>query len=629
MFELLTNEIIKGTVSIAKNILGKKVDEINNQRLEDKKKKNGNALTRKPISDLVLSPSESISADFILLENETKIKLNSQLISAKKWSEGISFKDSIEKKSIVRIYIELETYLVPRRIHINKTERSSKIPIGEAISGNDNHCVILGQPGAGKTTSMKKLCYDALDNINITNERYPILIRFRDMKMNSEGDVNLKHELYSLFSYKLNIEDNHELDMATEEFWRDDISLSLLDELRPIIFLDGFDELASSKAKDSVLRDIRFFTNRLKNSKILLTCRTGEFDYHLENTNTFEISPLSSEQIRSLVSKWVNDENKAKKFLLDIEKSPFSDTAIKPLSLAHLCAIYERIGSIPDRPKIVYRKVVGLLLEEWDEQRSIQRESKYSKFSTDRKFEFLSHLAFHLTVNQRTTVFTSDNLEIAYKSICKNFGLPENQSNYATDEIESHTGLFLKTGYLEYEFAHKSLQEYLTAEYLVKLPSLNIVLNEIKNLGSELAVATSISSNPSLYFSDIVLGTFSNIKLEKSFYDAFVSRLIQEVPDFYPETDIVIAALTILNENPRDPKILELMDNIFSGNDICLVLKYYKFEKKYGGFNVLVRGNSHPHFNLNTYLRIPVDVSSINLMKPLLHAMEECIDVTT
>ena len=39
-------------------------------------------------------------------------------------------------------------------------------------------------------------------------------------------------------------------------------------------------------------------------------------------------------------------------------------------------------------------------------------------------------------------------------------------------ELESHTGLFIQSGFDQFEFAHKSLQEFLTAEYLVKLPSI-------------------------------------------------------------------------------------------------------------------------------------------------------------
>ncbi len=45
-------------------------------------------------------------------------------------------------------------------------------------------------------------------------------------------------------------------------------------------------------------------------------------------------------------------------FTEQIKKSPFADTAIRPLTIAHLCAIFERAGRIPDKPKTFYRKIV-------------------------------------------------------------------------------------------------------------------------------------------------------------------------------------------------------------------------------------------------------------------------------
>jgi predicted NACHT family NTPase len=67
--------------------------------------------------------------------------------------------------------------------------------------------------------------------------------------------------------------------------------------------------------------------------------------------------------------KWIRDQSAAERFLVELSKSPYADTAMKPLLLAHLCAIYERIGAIPEQPKVVYRKIVALLLEEWDQER--------------------------------------------------------------------------------------------------------------------------------------------------------------------------------------------------------------------------------------------------------------------
>ena len=223
--------------------------------------------------------------------------------------------------------------------------------------------------------------------------------------------------------------------------------------------------------------------------------------------------------------------------------SPFHDTTIRPLTIAHLCAIYERIGKIPDKPKTVYKKIINLLLEEWDEQRNIRRKSRYAQFEIDRKYEFLCSLSFVLTTLFSSTVFNKHSLLAAYEKIFNDYDLLKQEATIVVDELESHTGLFIQSGYNSYEFAHKSLQEYLTAEYIVKLPSIPDNSTLIHKLPNELAIAVTISSNSSLYFKELVQGVFTKVKLKISFIRTFLNRLLIEKPDFNQSDDLGYSAL--------------------------------------------------------------------------------------
>jgi len=75
----------------------------------------------------------------------------------------------------------------------------------------------------------------------------------------------------------------------------------------------------------------------------------------------------------------------------------------------------------------------------------------------------------------------------------------DHEAQQVVNELETHTGLFIQSGYEQFEFAHKSLQEYLAAEYLVKLPSIPPERRILFKLPNELAIAVTISSNPSDY----------------------------------------------------------------------------------------------------------------------------------
>lgn len=615
MLDMVVSELVKSAVSVAKDILGNRVKEANEKLLQEKrnreneknKRKEKTELSGEELRKILLEPQEEIKAEVIIVENKALASLLRHIEDTRKWCDYISFSDLRGAKKLGQIYIELDTYVMPLRTHFNISERTSLIPLQKAILDNEQHIIVLGAPGAGKTTSMKKLCSNLLssDTDDACNQRFPILIRFRDLN-SAKSDKPIFAYLSDLFNIELLIDPKELTNTHVQpDVWRHDVLLSMLDELRPLVILDGFDELSTQSQKDISLQEIRELTRKLSKAKIIVTCRTGEFNYNIDRTKTFEIASLSEEQIFAFANKWILDSEKALAFVNDIRKSPFSDTTIKPLSLAHLCAIYERTGSIPDRPKTVYKKVVNLLLDEWDEQRSVKRISRYSQFECDRKAEFLNQLSFYLTTESRASVFSQQLLIEAYLAICSNFGLPENQCKIVANEIESHTGLILQTGYLQYEFAHKSLQEYLTAEYLVKLPSLEKIRKHIDVLGAELAIATSISSNPSLYFSELLL-SFNKGDLSQSFYDAFISRLAQERPDFYYSEDLVLAAFSLLSHRGDDPKYLALMQSTLKIDNPNALSDYYQLEEQNDDGNLVLRRiKAHKFYNLKTWLAVP------------------------
>ena len=254
--------------------------------------------------------------------------------------------------------------------------------------------------------------------------------------------------------------------------------------------------------------------------------------------------------------------------------SPYYDTAIRPLTLSHLCAIFERIGKIPEKPKTIHRKVVSLLLEDWDEQRHIVRNSKYNNFEIDRKLEFLANFSFLLTSKYQKSIFSKEEIKQVYLSIFPNFGLPEKDFKNVIKEIETHTGILICIAQDEYEFTHKSTQEYLTAEYLVRLPNIPNTLRLITKLPNEIAITVSLSSSPSLYISSLLfdrifpsVGKFfkskddlKKISLKKNkinqkffitidelqaFLNTLIYRLLIEKPDFPPVPLTTISFLFI------------------------------------------------------------------------------------
>jgi hypothetical protein len=407
---------------------------------------------------------------------------------------------------------------------------------------------------------MKYLCEKVLYDANFYPDRYyaPIAIRLRDLNTHFDNrgeqsqaiasldSVIFKH-LFHLFNLDVQFhedllgKDNSERRLSIIQ----KIVVRFLEELKVLLILDGFDEVPSTHSKKVILSEIRTLAQQLQSSTLVITSRTGEFPYSIENCKEHELCPLHDKQIVQFCEKWLDDKTQTRDLVTAIKSSPFADTAIKPLTLAHLCAIYERIGRIPDKPKTVYRKIINLLLEEWDEQRSVRRMSKYASFESDRKSEFLSNLAYELTTRFHEIVFTKDQLVSVYNNVYYNFDLPKSEAQTVVEELETHTGLFLQSGFETFEFVHKSLQEFLAAEYIVKLPHIPKDVNLVRGIPNELAIAVSISSNPSVYLTELVLSMFYTYHFEPEFYATFIYRLLQEKPDFpgFDEITLVLFSL--------------------------------------------------------------------------------------
>jgi hypothetical protein len=625
MIDYIIERLVDSGISIFKDILLAKVKQKNDEQLKSKiKAAEKKKLSPVDVQQITLDDHEEITCQVWIDKNEEFLSLRNHLAYLKDWASFVGFSDLRGKKSVKDIYVELDTFLIPLRRHFDNAERVQKKSLTGAIFENNSHKVILGQPGAGKTTSLKKICSALLDQAmdGESDQKIPFLVRLRDLP-NNNGKEPLFTQLRALISLEFELRNAKSSQIAELVY---PALLSLLDEFPVVLILDGFDEIATGSLRDAVLKEFRMLCSGLKKSQVILTCRSGEFNYHIDGADVFEIAPLSECQIRDFAYKWMAQSDQASSFLDDIRTSPFADTIIKPLSLAHLCAIYERIGKIPEKPKTVYRKVINLMLEEWDEQRSIRRNSRYAQFESDRKAEFLSNLAYFLTTESRTTVFSKEQFYEAYRNISRNFGLPENQELMVVSELESHTGLFVQSGYDQFEFTHKSLQEYLAADYIVRLPGVPKGRRILETIPNELAIAVAISSNPSWYLSELIINVLSKTGLPNSFYDTFVNRLVLEKPEFYEFEDLVLAMHVLLTfwvcegdismnqiriRNIRSDSLklyIDLSKTLSAKISNNRVLDYYCIESEFPVSNTVVplyrlrRKCEHKHFALPLYI---------------------------
>ena len=149
-----------------------------------------------------------------------------------------------------------------------------------------------------------------------------------------------------------------------------------------------------------------------------------------------------------------------------------------------------------------------------------------------RKLDFLAAFAYNLVLKKGSgTSFTLAKLREIYLLICRRFNLPASDADTVCREIESHTGIIIKATYDTYEFSHKSIQEYLVAEHLVRLRDIPSAIRLLRDCPNELAVAVALSSDPTDFSCGLFRYKGTRVKPKKNeWLIVFLSRLADEKP---------------------------------------------------------------------------------------------------
>lgn len=401
----------------------------------------------------------------------------------------------------------------------------------DLLAGTD-HYVILGDPGSGKTTTIKRLVRRLLfaaptDSADYL--QYPIVVRLRSLP----NDASVSSAIADFLSIRYTVTRTQDTEHSKIEYHVGSRSLAdviaeIVNETQAVIFLDGLDEV-DVNARGAIKIEIEGLRLKLASSKIIVSCRAGDLYAHLDRFRVVELCPLGKNQIRQIAGLWLEDPEP---FLAALEGMPCADLADRPLLLVELILLFKRYGYLPEQPSVIYEKLIRLILEDWDSQRNIHRTSKYSGFTADRKLAFLSALSYQLTYVRPAKVFSEKDLIKAYEAIRESFGLPADEARQVAREIQSHTGLIVSSGPDGYEFTHLSLQEYLCAFYLVRDPFAERMVDYIAGNPAPLAVAISIAADPSKWLAALLLKRPTFTAFQPASVSSLLSRLMVERPPF-------------------------------------------------------------------------------------------------
>jgi formylglycine-generating enzyme required for sulfatase activity len=150
------------------------------------------------------------------------------------------------------------------------------------------HAVVLGEPGAGKTTTLWKLAGDLIPKaLASLTERMPILIRLGKWTVESMPVMTfLSSQLGDLGS---------ELER-------------LLAENRAVLLLDGLNELPAGQRKAKTA-EIRELIKKWPNVTTIISCRLLDYDQNELDYDRVEIVPLDPVRIKQFVCGYLGQKN--------------------------------------------------------------------------------------------------------------------------------------------------------------------------------------------------------------------------------------------------------------------------------------------------------------------------------
>jgi hypothetical protein len=221
-----------------------------------------------------------------------------------RWSSRIQFFGMPEAEETDTATVGLRLGIQPRRF---RTTAGAGSTIGEAdVLINQNHYVILGDPGSGKTTTLKRLCRAVMLNEAMSSEdiyRYPVVILLRDHVAAKVPELVLADVLGVPYEVEYDAEGNP---FGVSGKTRLSILLPrFLNASNAILMLDGLDELPETTRRKFEKWAVQL-SFKLDRSKIVITSRSGDYSRHLDGFNVLELCPLAPEQAREIAGRWCN-----------------------------------------------------------------------------------------------------------------------------------------------------------------------------------------------------------------------------------------------------------------------------------------------------------------------------------
>jgi formylglycine-generating enzyme required for sulfatase activity len=407
--------------------------------------------------------------------------------------------------------------------------------------------VILGDPGSGKTTHLKRLLLACLregpDSLGLPSDLLPVFLPLREL-----GDVSSGMES---FIEKTLASPHLQMELG--------FGKRLLQRGHLLLLFDGLDEVSEPRQRAKVSRWIEQALKHRPDCHAVVTCRFAGYDDDARLDAQFlelHLRPLNQEQAENFIRHWYTavetglaidpvqgeiDAAKRAEELIERLKAPdfrsarmFTMTR-NPLLLANLCLVHRDRGALPKGRHQLYDECIDVLLERWREGKDLA-----VNIPAELGRRVLQPAALWLHEKEGRTRASAEELTPALESVLKQRQWPGGDAKAFLRTVRDDSGLLTGWSHEQYGFMHLGFQEYLAACELRRLAfegDKAAVMRELaghygQSWWQEVILLLLAQGNPSLF------GPFMQEALRQPLYDGtsdVFSLILEEAAEATPQ----------------------------------------------------------------------------------------------
>lgn len=356
---------------------------------------------------------------------------------------------------------------------------------GLVVANRERFLNLLGAPGSGKSTFLRRLGQEALlvqgavggakKDAGIVGKykprRLPVFIELRTFR---SREINLHKAIVDEF--------------VTCGFPESEAFVEeALSQGRLLLLLDGLDEVPG-KQLPIVIDHVRAFIDKYGKerydgeaslgNRFVTSCRTAHYKNAFPRFTDVVLADLSDEQIEQFASNWFSalDHGQGevtRRFISTLHQDTNSaalELARTPLLLTFVCITYANGQELPPTRAKLYRRALDLLLREWAAERGVHDEPIHHELNAELELDMLADIAeeffrgdvFFFPRHRITSCirdYLGEQLKISKSIDCEQI----------LEAIEVQQGLIVRRAEDTYSFSHLTIQEYLTARKIWEL----------------------------------------------------------------------------------------------------------------------------------------------------------------